>query len=178
MYFHFTTSVVHVHNILRPLKRWKLIPSYSQDEVIHLGKYFSSINTSSNSHRELKETELPPLGVRVRRGPDWKWGDQDKHGPGTVVGHDGTNSSWCQKYFLHICLLLCEKYFHPFESSVRKSSSFHFVSPPVHLTPICRHMHCKKTFNIGLPWCIWSYGTLIVVLQLPSSVVFFFKNRW
>lgn len=29
--------------------------------------------------------EPPPLGARVRRGRDWKWGNQDGHGPGTVV---------------------------------------------------------------------------------------------
>ncbi|XP_006811375.1 uncharacterized protein LOC102801576 [Saccoglossus kowalevskii] len=30
---------------------------------------------------------LPTLGSRVRRGKDWKWKDQDKHGVGTVVEH-------------------------------------------------------------------------------------------
>ncbi|XP_013417662.1 uncharacterized protein LOC106178854 [Lingula anatina] len=28
-----------------------------------------------------------PIGTRVRRGPDWKWEDQDGGGPGTVVGY-------------------------------------------------------------------------------------------
>ncbi|CAH3022624.1 unnamed protein product [Porites evermanni] len=32
----------------------------------------------------------PPVGTRVRRGPDWKWGDQDKHGPGTIIKNDST----------------------------------------------------------------------------------------
>ncbi|XP_022295401.2 uncharacterized protein LOC111105409 isoform X2 [Crassostrea virginica] len=30
---------------------------------------------------------MPPIGTRVKRGPEWRWGDQDKHGPGTVIGH-------------------------------------------------------------------------------------------
>ncbi|XP_060588647.1 uncharacterized protein LOC132744058 [Ruditapes philippinarum] len=30
---------------------------------------------------------LPSIGSRVVRGKDWKWGDQDANGPGTVVGH-------------------------------------------------------------------------------------------
>lgn len=32
----------------------------------------------------------PPVGTRVRRGPHWKWGDQDKNGPGTIVKTDST----------------------------------------------------------------------------------------
>lgn len=31
---------------------------------------------------------LPPHGTRVRRGEDWKWGNQDENGPGTVVAHE------------------------------------------------------------------------------------------
>lgn len=27
------------------------------------------------------------VGLRVRRGPDWMWGDQDGFGTGTVIGH-------------------------------------------------------------------------------------------
>ena len=30
---------------------------------------------------------MPHVGTRVRRGPDWKWKNQDGRGPGTVVGH-------------------------------------------------------------------------------------------
>lgn len=30
---------------------------------------------------------MPPIGTRVRRGPGWKWEDQDGNGPGTVTGH-------------------------------------------------------------------------------------------
>ena len=29
------------------------------------------------------------VGDRVVRGPDWEWGDQDGHGPGTVVPRRG-----------------------------------------------------------------------------------------
>lgn len=34
-----------------------------------------------------RDPNMPPLGSRVRRGRDWQWGDQDKFGPGTIVGH-------------------------------------------------------------------------------------------
>lgn len=27
------------------------------------------------------------VGLRVRRGKDWMWGDQDEFGTGTVIGH-------------------------------------------------------------------------------------------
>lgn len=32
-------------------------------------------------------SNMPPIGTRVKRGPEWHFGDQDKHGPGTVIGH-------------------------------------------------------------------------------------------
>ncbi|XP_028390869.1 uncharacterized protein LOC114515772 [Dendronephthya gigantea] len=32
----------------------------------------------------------PPLGTRIRRGPQWKWGDQDGNGVGTIVKHSDT----------------------------------------------------------------------------------------
>lgn len=34
-----------------------------------------------------RDPNMPPLGSRVRRGRDWQWGNQDRFGPGTVVGH-------------------------------------------------------------------------------------------
>ncbi|XP_067666498.1 uncharacterized protein [Haliotis asinina] len=40
---------------------------------------------------------LPPLGTRVERGPDWKWGNQDADGPGTVINHgQSADSLWVQ----------------------------------------------------------------------------------
>ena len=30
---------------------------------------------------------MPNVGTRVRRGPDWKWQNQDSGGSGTVTGH-------------------------------------------------------------------------------------------
>ena len=32
-------------------------------------------------------------GVRVRRGKDWKWGEQDGNGPGTTVA-SGDSAGW------------------------------------------------------------------------------------
>lgn len=32
--------------------------------------------------------ECLPLGARVKRGENWKNGDQDGNGPGTVFNHD------------------------------------------------------------------------------------------
>ncbi|KAK3606263.1 hypothetical protein CHS0354_037939 [Potamilus streckersoni] len=37
------------------------------------------------------EDQLLPIGTRVRRGPDWKWGDQDSQGAGTIVGYNKNN---------------------------------------------------------------------------------------
>lgn len=33
---------------------------------------------------------MPPVGARVRRGPDWKSENQDQNGPGTIVAHTGS----------------------------------------------------------------------------------------
>ncbi|XP_067666488.1 uncharacterized protein [Haliotis asinina] len=45
---------------------------------------FDNITTRDN---------LPPLGSRVVRGPDWRWGNQDSQGPGTVINHDADGPS-------------------------------------------------------------------------------------
>ncbi|CAH1269788.1 MIB1 [Branchiostoma lanceolatum] len=34
-----------------------------------------------------EQDNMPPLGSRVQRGRDWKWGNQDRQGTGTVVQH-------------------------------------------------------------------------------------------
>lgn len=36
------------------------------------------------------DINMPPIGTRVRRGPDWQsnFDEQDSRGPGTVVSHD------------------------------------------------------------------------------------------
>jgi hypothetical protein len=33
------------------------------------------------------DSQMPPLGTRVKRGPHWKWQNQDAEGIGTVVGY-------------------------------------------------------------------------------------------
>lgn len=38
-------------------------------------------------YKEILEDDFPPLGSRVRPGPDWSSEDQDYGGPGTIVGH-------------------------------------------------------------------------------------------
>ncbi|CAH3022623.1 unnamed protein product [Porites evermanni] len=35
----------------------------------------------------------PSVGTRIRRGSHWKWGDQDKNGPGTIV-KTGSTPGW------------------------------------------------------------------------------------
>ncbi|KAL3867394.1 hypothetical protein ACJMK2_044600 [Sinanodonta woodiana] len=58
-------------------------------------------------HIEIPDVNLPPLGSRVRRGPDWDKDSQDGNGPGTVVGHvlgsksvyvTWDNTLTCKKY--------------------------------------------------------------------------------
>ncbi|XP_062595524.1 uncharacterized protein LOC134256866 [Saccostrea cucullata] len=80
-----------------------------REEISHLGKYLNDHETS-NFHKEYKDSNLPALGARVRRGPDWMWNDQDQGGPGTVVGHDGHTSVWVVWDCGHLNTYRC----HPF----------------------------------------------------------------
>lgn len=36
------------------------------------------------------DANMPPIGTRIRRGPDWRWDNQDLEMPGTVVSHTKT----------------------------------------------------------------------------------------
>lgn len=49
-------------------------------------------------HQEVNEN-VPCIGTRVRRGPNWAHEDQDKNGPGTVVGQtrDGNRTKIINK---------------------------------------------------------------------------------
>ena len=46
---------------------------------------------ADSTTKEIKE--MPPHGSRVRRGPDWKWDNQDDNLPGTVVAHKSRGQS-------------------------------------------------------------------------------------
>lgn len=59
--------------------------------VISTGDEFRSVEEIQEEEEDAECQErypnMPPIGTRVRRGPGWKWGDQDSQGPGTVTGH-------------------------------------------------------------------------------------------
>ncbi|XP_013388494.1 uncharacterized protein LOC106157408 [Lingula anatina] len=50
-------------------------------------KALTDLDVEDLQRTALIQRELP-LGIRVRRGPDWKYGDQDNNGPGTVSGYE------------------------------------------------------------------------------------------
>ncbi len=52
--------------------------------------YYGSLHSFYNVW---EEPDLPPLGSRVIRGPDWQWGNQDTEGPGTVFNHSPNSKS-------------------------------------------------------------------------------------
>ena len=62
--------------------------------VYHARMLRSQTRDSSDKYHERFNAQLPVIGTRVVRGPDWNHGDQDKNGPGTIVGHavDGNNT--------------------------------------------------------------------------------------
>lgn len=55
-------------------------PAYQ--ETVNKGFSFEDLNESN--------PQMPPIGSRVRKGPEWKWKNQDQDGVGTVIGH-GSN---------------------------------------------------------------------------------------
>jgi len=72
---------------------------------------FEKLSSSKNMYKESTNSDFPTIGSRVRRGPDWKWQQQDGEGPGTIIGHDGQCSHTLRKYseisaasvLIHIC---------------------------------------------------------------------------
>ncbi|XP_060608261.1 uncharacterized protein LOC132760322 [Ruditapes philippinarum] len=50
-----------------------------------------SNSPNRDAYHESKSKTLPPIGSRVRRGPDWHYRQQDSNGTGTVIGHAGND---------------------------------------------------------------------------------------
>jgi hypothetical protein len=68
----------------------------------------TSNSPDRDTYHESKSKTLPPIGSRVRRGPDWHYRQQDSNGPGTVIGHAGNGKSnrsvqHCSKGTENIC---------------------------------------------------------------------------
>ena len=49
---------------------------------------------TANFDETVKVVDKMRVGARVRRGPDWKWGDQDGHQTGTVVPKNNPKNGW------------------------------------------------------------------------------------
>ncbi|XP_062613161.1 uncharacterized protein LOC134274933 [Saccostrea cucullata] len=71
---------------------------FTQDDKDDIFKILSGslkeLKPVANDQEILKDQEcqerdpnMPNIGTRVRRGPDWKWNDHDSHQLGTVTGH-------------------------------------------------------------------------------------------
>ena len=88
--------------------------------------------------------ELLPLGTRVVRGPDWRWDDQDRYGPGTVISHSDKrgkkmvvigqvkpNKAWSK------CTFVCGAWLVPYMTGFSKSIFHSLWSFMI--------MHCLKS---------------------------------
>eukprot|EP00105_Crassostrea_gigas_P025887 XP_011446616.1 PREDICTED: uncharacterized protein LOC105341673 [Crassostrea gigas] len=82
--FDFTDSQVDDPEVKEEVLRYNLQGEW--EDIVLQGKYIEK-NYNINHYTELEDSNLPPLGSRVRRKPGWRYGDQDKGRPGTVVGH-------------------------------------------------------------------------------------------
>ncbi|XP_060082739.1 uncharacterized protein LOC132562033 [Ylistrum balloti] len=70
------------------------------EDIVDYVEYLKSRETST-SGIELtmyieQDPNMPPIGTRVRRGPSWKWKNQDTEGPGTVIGHQDNGMIWIE----------------------------------------------------------------------------------
>ncbi|CAC5389573.1 unnamed protein product [Mytilus coruscus] len=59
------------------------------DEIDDMMKVALETEQTGCSYIEC-DANMPPIGTRVRRGPDWRWDNQDLEMPGTVVSHTKT----------------------------------------------------------------------------------------
>ncbi|XP_053390795.1 uncharacterized protein LOC128553645 [Mercenaria mercenaria] len=65
------------------------LEKFMRDHMTTMGQDFYKENTEMQKYA--------PIGSRVKRGRDWRWGNQDKGGPGTIIGHsyDELKKYWC-----------------------------------------------------------------------------------
>ncbi len=81
--FHYTTWNGSQEEVLNTVKA-KLEGSSRFDHAGGEPKDFDNV-------LELDDPQLPILGARVVRGPNWKWENQDTDGAGTVINHVDDN---------------------------------------------------------------------------------------
>ncbi|WAR00229.1 HRC23-like protein, partial [Mya arenaria] len=82
-------DVNYGRRLARRLHLCEDIKEIQEDSKRHFMKVISSGSLSGlqDKYRDTDSKTLPAVGTRVRRGPDWKWKQQDSDGPGTVIGH-------------------------------------------------------------------------------------------
>ncbi|WAR08275.1 hypothetical protein MAR_018233 [Mya arenaria] len=62
-------------------------------------KLMKNPSDDDNSYKEKSDSNLPVQGSRVRRGPDWRYGDdQDQGLAGTIVGHCDDGRTLGERY--------------------------------------------------------------------------------
>lgn len=69
------------------------------ESPLDIEKALKGFKPNNNQYYESSNPKFPPIGSRVRRGPDWKWNQQDSFGPGTVIGH--SDSSRCFSVYVY-----------------------------------------------------------------------------
>lgn len=82
--FDFADSSMENPKVKEEVLRYNLAGEW--EDIVLQGKYIMK-RYNINQYIELEDSNLPPLGSRVRRRPGWRYGDQDKGRSGTVVGH-------------------------------------------------------------------------------------------
>ncbi|KAK3593414.1 hypothetical protein CHS0354_021995 [Potamilus streckersoni] len=65
-------------------------------EVKNQMEFQNNEGTTSDEEEVKCPYQLPPVGSRVRRGPDWSRGDEDNDGPGTIISYykGNVNAGW------------------------------------------------------------------------------------
>ncbi|XP_013421821.1 uncharacterized protein LOC106181853 [Lingula anatina] len=109
-----------------------------------------------------------PLGMRVRRGPDWEYGDQDNNGPGTVTGY--RKGGWIKVQWDHSDEDFVYRYGHEGRRDLRAVDEPRILTKDELIKPgvkVRRGPHWHANNNDGGPGSI---GTVYKVH--PSGIVY------
>ncbi|KAJ8302319.1 hypothetical protein KUTeg_021306 [Tegillarca granosa] len=105
------------------------------------------------------DTNMLPIGTRVRRGPDWKYGDQDENGVGTIISHSENKWLWVQWDHGGINI-------YPYNDST--GYSIVVVDEP-------RHLSHQKSIDVGI--CVGLIGNLEMKMADLGTLVYVFVKK-
>ena len=78
---------------LRLTEKDKELVKILREEGKRIDGFGFKLKGNDDHYHESNDSDLPAIGLRVVRGPDWTHKYQDAGGPGTIIGHSETTGS-------------------------------------------------------------------------------------